>query len=80
VRDAGPSPSRPRDRILLVDALRKDDLERARTTTSGEKLRQALELMQLGIDLKRRKLRAADRTASEQEIDARLLGWMSAAR
>lgn len=45
-----------------------------------EKLRQALELMQLGIALQRRKLRATDPVASEQEIDARLLAWMSAPR
>ena len=63
-----------------MDALRKDDLERARSTAPGEKLRQALELMQLGIDLQRRRLRAADPTASEQEIAARLLAWMSAPR
>jgi len=63
-----------------VDALRKDDLERARRTAPGEKLRQALELMQLGIDMRRRKLRAADPAASEQEIDARLFAWMSAPR
>jgi hypothetical protein len=63
-----------------VDALRNDDLERARSTAPGEKLRQALELMQLGIDLRRRRLRAADPTASEQEIDTRLFAWMSAPR
>jgi hypothetical protein len=63
-----------------VDALRQDDLERARSTAPGVKLRQALELMQLGIDLRRRRLRAADPTGSEQEIDARLLAWMSAPR
>ena len=63
-----------------MDALRKDDLERARSTAPGEKLRQALELMQLGIELQRRRLRAADPSASEVEIDARLLAWMSASR
>lgn len=63
-----------------MDALRKDDIERARSTASGEKLRQALELMRLGIDLQRRRLRAAAPTASTQEIDARLLAWMSAPR
>ena len=57
-----------------------DDIERARSTPPGEKLRQALELMQLGIDLQRRRLRAAAPTASEQELDARLLAWMSAPR
>src|SRR4051794_17278902 len=34
------------------DALRKDELERARCTAPGEKLRRALELMRLGIDLR----------------------------
>lgn len=63
-----------------MDALRKDDLERARTTPVGQKLRQALELMELGIALRRRKLRAAAPDASEEEIDARLLLWMSAPR
>ena len=63
-----------------MDALRRDDLERARSTPPGEKLRQALQLMELGIALQRRKLRAADSAASEEEIDARLLAWMSAAR
>lgn len=63
-----------------MDSLRKDDLERARNTPPGEKLRQALELMELGIELQRRRLRAVDPTASEQDIDARLLLWMSAPR
>lgn len=57
-----------------------DDLERARRTPPGEKLRQALELMELGIDLQRRRLRAVHATASEEEIDAHLLAWMSAPR
>jgi len=57
-----------------------DDLERARSTAPGEKLRQALELMELGIELRRRRLRAADPNASELEISARLLAWMSAPR
>ncbi len=61
-----------------MDALRKDDLERARSTAPGEKLRQALELMQLGIDLQRRRLRAAAPTASKEEIEARFCAWMSA--
>ncbi len=63
-----------------MDALREDDVERARTTPPGDKLRQALELMKLGIELQRRKLRAADPAGSEEEIDAPLLAWMSAPR
>lgn len=63
-----------------MDALRRDDIERARGTEPGEKLRQALELMEAGIELQRRKLRATHPTASEEEIRARLLAWMSAPR
>jgi hypothetical protein len=63
-----------------VDALRKDDVKRARSTPPGQKLRQALELMQLGIDLQRRRLRAAAPDVSDEEVDARLLAWMSAPR
>lgn len=63
-----------------MDALRKDDLDRARSATPGEKLRQALELMKLGIELQRRRLRAAEPAASDPEIDARLLAWMSVPR
>jgi hypothetical protein len=55
-----------------VDPLRAADILEARTTPGGEKLRQALELMELGIELQRRKLRAADPAASTEEIEARL--------
>jgi Rv0078B-related antitoxin len=66
--------------FLRVDALRKDDLETARTTPGEEKLRQALELMALGIELQRRKLRAADPSASEAVIEGRMLAWLTAPR
>jgi hypothetical protein len=55
-------------------------VKRARSTPPGQKLRQALELMQLGIDLQRRRLRAAAPDVSDEEVDARLLAWMSAPR
>lgn len=63
-----------------MDALRRDDLERARGTSPGEKLRQALELMELGIAMERRKLQAAFPDATDEVVDAKLLAWMSAAR
>ena len=63
-----------------MDALRRDDLQDARDTAPGVKLQQALELMELGIAMQRRKLRAADAAASDEEIEARLLDWMSAPR
>lgn len=66
--------------LFSMDALRQADLEEARSTPPGTKLRQALELMELGIAIQRRKLRAADREASESEIDERLLAWMSEPR
>ncbi len=69
-----------RDTFVAVDALRSDDLEEARRTPPGEKLRQALELMELGIAMQYRKLRGAAPTASDAEIDARLLAWLSAPR
>ena len=63
-----------------VDALRRDDLERARTTAPGDKLRHALELMEMGLEMQRRKLRAADPTASDRIIADRLQAWMAQAR
>jgi len=63
-----------------VDALRKDDLERARSTPPGEKAHQALELMAMGIAMQRKKLRAQDLTVSDEEIEARLLAWLSEPR
>jgi hypothetical protein len=63
-----------------VDLLRRDDLRLAKETPTGEKLRQALELMELGLSMQRRKLRAADPDAREEVIEERLLAWMSAPR
>lgn len=63
-----------------MDALRRADLDEARATPPGVKLEQALALMKQGLEMKRRKLRADDPSASEEEIDARMLAWMSAPR
>ena len=63
-----------------MDALRQSDLEIARTTSPGEKLRQALEMMRLGLELERRKLRAMHPDESEARVDELLLAWMAAAR
>lgn len=63
-----------------MDALRKDDLDIARRTPEGQKLRQALELMELGIELQRRKLRASHPDAPDSVIEERLFAWMSAPR
>lgn len=63
-----------------MDALRIADFEEARATPPGLKLKQALALMQQGLDMKRRKILAADPRASHEEVEARLVSWMSEAR
>ncbi|MEO8800058.1 MAG: hypothetical protein ABI551_19335 [Polyangiaceae bacterium] len=63
-----------------MDALRKDDIERAKATPPGEKARQALELMAMGIAMQRNKLRALDPHASDEDIEERLYAWLAEAR
>jgi hypothetical protein len=59
-----------------VDPLRRDDLERARRTPPAEKLVQAVELMALGIELRRAGIRARQPTATEREIEEELRRWL----
>jgi hypothetical protein len=59
-----------------MDILRRDDLERARRATPEEKLIQAVELMSVGIALRRAGLRARRPGASEAEIDEELRRWL----
>jgi hypothetical protein len=59
-----------------VDALRRDDLERARRLSPAERLRLALETADAGIALKRSALRVRHPDESESEIDARLRRWL----
>ncbi len=61
-----------------MDILRRDDIERARRTPPDEKLLQALEMMQVGIELYRAGLRARQPTATEAEIDEAVRRWLSA--
>ena len=63
-----------------MDPLRRDDIERAQATPPGEKLRQALEMMRVGIEMKRARLRADDPQASEAEIQQRLWAWLAEER
>jgi hypothetical protein len=65
---------------LIVDPLRRDDIERARATPPGEKLRQALEMMRVGIEMKRARLRAEDPLASDAQIQQRLWAWLAEER
>lgn len=61
---------------LLMDLLRRDDLERARRTAPSEKLVQAVELMTLGIELRRAGIRARKPSASEAEVEEELRRWL----
>ncbi len=59
-----------------MDALRKDDIERAQATPPEEKARQAIDAMRTGIRLKRIALRVRDPQASPEEIEERLQRWL----
>jgi hypothetical protein len=59
-----------------VDPLRRDDLERARRLAPAEKLVLAVELMSVGIELRRAGVRARRPTATEAEIEEELRRWM----
>lgn len=59
-----------------MDPLRAHDLETARSTSPAEKAAQAIELMRLGIELKRTSLRARFPEDSEEAIDRRLRAWL----
>jgi hypothetical protein len=61
-----------------MDALLLSDLEISRKTSPGEKLAQALEMMETGIRLKRAALRNARPEASEAEIEKALENWLVA--
>jgi len=60
-----------------VDALDAHDREQARQLSPAEKLEQALEVMRMGIRLKRLTLCRQYPDADEAEIDRRLAEWLS---
>jgi hypothetical protein len=61
-----------------VDALLENDVEIAGATPPGEKLAQAIELMESGLRQKRANLRRTMPDASEAEIDAAFERWLFA--
>ncbi len=63
-----------------MDRLRRDDIGNARDTPAETKLRQALEVMKLGIEMKRCQLRARFANATEHDVEQRLLAWLAEAR
>jgi len=60
-----------------VDALERHDLEQSLATPPAIKLARALETMQLGLMPKRANLLRKHPSATEQEIDAEFLAWLS---
>jgi hypothetical protein len=61
-----------------MDDLRVDDVNRSLSMTPAQKLAQALELMAVGLRLKRAAIRAARPGASEAEIDREFELWLFA--
>ena len=63
-----------------MDRLRRDDLERARAMSPGDKALLAFELMATGIALRRAGIRSRRPEATEAEVDAELHLWLLAPR
>lgn len=61
----------------LDDALRRDDIERARHTSMEERVRQAREVMEVGIRLQRAAIRARFPHATEEDAERRLRLWLA---
>ena len=60
-----------------MDALRRDELDRARRTPPEERLAQALAMMRMGFRLKRVALRQRFPEDSEAQIEERLRRWLA---
>jgi hypothetical protein len=60
-----------------MDPMLANDREVAVQTSPGEKLAQALEMMRVGITLKRSALRHQFPAASELDIDDMLRAWLA---
>lgn len=60
----------------LVDALLKSSIELAAAKSPGEKLAEALELMEWGIRMQQARLRERNPRASDEEIDRELTAWL----
>ena len=52
-----------------LDPLRRDDIERAQATSPDEKARQTLEMVRMGLALKRASLRTKFPALSEDELE-----------
>jgi hypothetical protein len=61
---------------FAMDLLRRDDIERAMRASPAEKLVQAVELMTLGIELRRAGIRARKPEATDAEVEQELRRWL----
>jgi hypothetical protein len=59
-----------------MDALRENDIEIARTASAEEKLRQALQMADTGIRLKRAGLRVRHPLATPEQIEELVQQWL----
>jgi hypothetical protein len=59
-----------------MDALQESDIEIARTTPPAEKLRQALQMVETGIRLKRTGLRVRHPSATPEQIEEMVQRWL----
>ena len=59
-----------------MDALEASDIEVARRTPPERKLAQALEMMSVGLRLKRQQLRREHPAASDTEIERLYVTWL----
>lgn len=60
-----------------MDPFLAQDIEASRRMTPGEKLLQALDLMQLGIEMKEQQLRARYPELTDEQLDAKLQLWLA---
>ncbi len=60
-----------------VDPFLAQDIEASRQASPGEKLLQALDLMQLGIEMKEQQLRAKHPELTEEQLEVKLQLWLA---
>ena len=62
--------------LSAMDALQRHDIETARATDPGVKIAQALELMSMGLRMKRAALAREFPDASDEEIEEKFVAWL----
>ena len=60
-----------------MDALKKDDIERAKRMSPEERMRAVIEAVNTGIRIRLAALRAKNPRATDAEIEAALREWLS---